>query len=207
MEEYTIKNTTFVTSAVSRSDFPEGLPMEIAMVGRSNVGKSSLLNSLCNNFKLAKVSQAPGKTRHINYFLVNDEFYLVDLPGYGFAKISKKEKERWSNLLEDYLSSGRVKHIFLLLDIRHEPTAEDKQMYRWILYYGIPFTIVATKADKLAFTKRQNAANMVAKSLGAPPFALAYSSEAQTGRDELLKRLGAIISDTVQKRTKEIDSE
>ncbi|HHT87356.1 MAG TPA: YihA family ribosome biogenesis GTP-binding protein [Clostridiales bacterium] len=207
MEQFAIKKAVFVKSAAHKGEFPQERGMEIAVVGRSNVGKSSLLNSLCNNFKLARVSQSPGKTRNINYYLINDAFYLVDLPGYGFAKISKQEKLRWAKLLEEYLESGRVKHIFLLLDIRHEPTAEDKQMFNWILYYGVPFTLVATKADKIAVSKRQNAANIVAKSLGAPPFALPFSSQTRVGRDELIKRLGEIIADTAQNCTKDIDSE
>lgn len=207
MEQFAIKKAVFVKSVAHKGEFPQERGMEIAVVGRSNVGKSSLLNSLCNNFKLARVSQSPGKTRNINYYLINDAFYLVDLPGYGFAKISKQEKLRWAKLLEEYLESGRVKHIFLLLDIRHEPTAEDKQMFNWILYYGVPFTLVATKADKIAVSKRQNAANIVAKSLGAPPFALPFSSQTRVGRDELIKRLGEIIADTAQNCTKDIDSE
>lgn len=207
MEQFAIKKAVFVKGAAHKGEFPQERGMEIAVVGRSNVGKSSLLNSLCNNFKLARVSQSPGKTRNINYYLINDAFYLVDLPGYGFAKISKQEKLRWAKLLEEYLESGRVKHIFLLLDIRHEPTAEDKQMFNWILYYGVPFTLVATKADKIAVSKRQNAANIVAKSLGAPPFALPFSSQTRVGRDELIKRLGEIIADTAQNCTKDIDSE
>lgn len=167
------------------------------MVGKSNVGKSSLINSLCNNFKLARVSSSPGKTRLINYFLINREFYLVDLPGYGFAKAPKTEQQKWGQLMENYLSSGRVTHIFLLLDIRHAPTAEDKQMFQWILYYGVPFTLVATKADKLAKSKRAQAANAAAKLLGAPPAALAYSSETGDGRQMLLDTMGNIVKDHI----------
>ena len=115
--------------------------------------------------------QDPGKTRLINFFRVNDAFHLVDLPGYGFAKAPKAEQEKWGRLMEAYLSSGLLTHIFMLIDIRHAPTAEDKQMFEWILYYGVPFTLIATKADKLARSKRQQAANTAAKLLGAPPYA------------------------------------
>ena len=195
MEDFAIKIAEFVTSVGLGGVYPQKEGAEIAVVGKSNVGKSSLINSLCNNFKLARISASPGKTRLINFFRLNGAFYLVDLPGYGFAKAPKTEKEKWGQLMEGYLSMGRVSHIFMLLDIRHAPTEDDKQMFRWIIYYGVPFTLVATKSDKLSRSKRQNAANAAAKLLGAPPAALAYSSETAEGRDELIKRIGAIISD------------
>lgn len=176
--------------------YPEG-GVQIAMVGKSNVGKSSLINSLCNNFKLARISSSPGKTRLINFFRVNDAFHLVDLPGYGFAKAPKAEQEKWGRLMEAYLSSGLLTHIFMLIDIRHAPTAEDKQMFEWILYYGVPFTLIATKADKLARSKRQQAANTAAKLLGAPPYAIPYSAETAEGRAEVCARIGAILADAM----------
>ena len=199
MEPFAIKQATFLTSVGLGTPYPPAGPtgMEIAMVGKSNVGKSSLINSLCNNRKLAKVSSSPGKTRLINFFLINQAFYLVDLPGYGFAKAPKTEQQKWGQLMESYLSSGRVTHIFLLLDIRHAPTAEDKQMFQWILYYGVPFTLVATKADKLAKSKRAQVANAAAKLLGAPPAALAYSSETGDGRQMLLDTMGNIVKDHI----------
>ncbi len=195
MQPYVIKKASFLTSVGQGGGFPPALPCEIAFAGRSNVGKSSLMNHLCGNRKLARTSQTPGKTRLINYFLLNEEAYLVDLPGYGFARASKAEQERWGSLIGDYLGSGRVKHLLLLLDIRHAPTAEDKQMYQWMLYYAVPFTLVATKADKIARTKRQQAANAVAKALGAPPFAIPYSTETGDGRDALTARIGDIVRD------------
>ena len=121
--------------------------------------------------------------------------FLVDLPGYGYAKASKTEQKSWGDLIESYLSSGRVKHLFLLLDIRHEPTAADKQMFAYILYYGIPFTLVATKSDKLAKSKRQQSANLVAKQLGAPPAALAFSSETGEGKQALIDRIRDVMKD------------
>ncbi|MBQ3200535.1 MAG: YihA family ribosome biogenesis GTP-binding protein [Clostridia bacterium] len=189
-----IKKAAFETSVGLGGTYPES-GVQIAMVGKSNVGKSSLINSLCNNFKLARISASPGKTRLINFFRINDSFHLVDLPGYGFAKAPKTEKEKWGQLMEDYLSSGRLTHIFMLIDIRHAPTAEDKQMLEWIIYYGVPFTLIATKSDKLARSKRQQAANTAAKLLGAPPYAIPYSSENAEGREEVLKRIGAILQD------------
>ena len=195
MEPFVIKKASFVTSVGMGSAYPEQNRAEIAIVGKSNVGKSSIINHLCGNKKLAKTSSTPGKTRLINFFLLNNEFYLVDLPGYGFARASKTEQAGWGKLMEDYLSSGRVKHIFLLIDIRHAPTAEDKQMFEYVLYYGLPFTLIATKADKLAKSKRKQAAAAAAKQLGAPPAAIAYSSETGDGKEELLERIGQILMD------------
>ena len=190
---FTVKTARFITSVGLGSELPEALPCEIAIVGKSNVGKSSLINALCGRNKLAKTSATPGKTRLINFFLLNEEFYLVDLPGYGYAAAPKSEQEKWGRLMEDYLSSGRVKHIYMLIDIRHEPTVLDRQMFGYIIYYGIPYTLIATKADKLAKSKRRQAANAAAKALGAPPYAVAWSSETGDGKEELLERIDAVV--------------
>ena len=199
--EFSIKQAEFLTSFGLGGACPERRGAEIAMVGKSNVGKSSLINSLCNNYKLARTSSSPGKTRLINFFLINRSFYLVDLPGYGFAKAPKTEKENWGKLIEEYLSSGRLTHIFLLLDIRHAPTAEDKQMFAWILYYCVPFTLIATKSDKLAKSKRQQAANAAAKLLGAPPAAIPYSVETGDGKESVLQQIGRIVADVEMRKT------
>ena len=195
---FTIKQAEFAGSCAMGTPYPPPLPFEIALVGRSNVGKSSLLNSLCRNHKLARVSGQPGKTRLINYFCINRSFYLVDLPGYGFAKASREEQRSWGALMESYLASGRVNHLIMLLDIRHPPTADDAAMYRYLLYYGIPFTLVATKADKISKSKRKTQANANAKRLSGVPFAIPYSSESGEGREELVKRLGELYADAVQ---------
>jgi GTP-binding protein len=199
MEPYAIKKADFVKSAGADGQYPPALPCEIAVVGRSNVGKSSLINTLAGRNRLARTSSSPGLTRLINYFLINGELYLVDLPGYGYAKTGKAERERWGGLMENYLSSGRVKHLFLLLDIRHTPSEDDRQMYRWLLYYGVPFTLIATKADKLPKSKRKAGANLVAKELGAPPYAIPFSAADGAGKDEILLRVGQILSDCTRR--------
>ena len=202
-EQFIIRQAEFVTSAGLGGQYPEPLPCEIAIVGKSNVGKSSLINRLANNQKLAKTSAQPGKTRLVNFFLLNKALYLVDLPGYGFAKASKTEQKSWGELLERYLSSGRVKHLLMLIDIRHAPTQDDLQMFRYLIYYNIPYTLVATKADKIAKSKRKQEANKRAKELGAPPFAIPFSSETGEGKAELLNRLGQIFRDceTIEKES------
>ena len=191
--EFRIKKAEFITSVGVGSGYPEKTAAEIAVVGKSNVGKSSLINSLCGMNKLAKISQKPGKTRLINFFLINGEFSLVDLPGYGYAEAGKQEIAAWGRLIESYLGSGRVDHLIMLLDIRHDPTADDVQMFKYVLYYGIPYTLVATKADKLARSKRRQAADRCAKLLGAPPYAIAFSGETGDGREELLARIDQIV--------------
>lgn len=196
MEAFAVKQAEFVTSAGAGSTYPERLPCEIAIVGKSNVGKSSLINAVCRNNKLARTSAQPGKTRLINFFRINRAFYLVDLPGYGFAKASKEEQKSWGALMESYLASGRVTHLLLLLDIRHEPTDADRMMFRYVTYYNIPFTLVATKADKLAVSKRAAAANACAKLLGAPPYAIPASAESFSGVSGVTARLGEIYRDT-----------
>lgn len=196
MNQFDIKQAEFVTSVGQGQSYPAPLACEIAIVGRSNVGKSSLINCICNNKKLAKTSQTPGKTRLINYFLINREFFLVDLPGYGFARASKTEQRDWGDLIGSYLASGRPKHLFLLLDIRHAPSAEDRQMFEWVLYYGVPFTLIATKADKLSRASRAVSANKAAKLLGAPPFAIPFSADSKDGRNPVIERIGQIVSDS-----------
>jgi len=207
MKQFAINQATFLTSVAPGQKYPAPLPCEIAVVGRSNVGKSSLINCLTNNGKLAKTSQTPGKTRMINYFVLNNAFYLVDLPGYGFAKRSKDEQTEWGDFIGDYVSSGRPKHLFLLIDIRHEPSIEDKQMFQWTLHAGVPFTLVATKADKISKSQRVVAANKAAKLLGAPPFALPFSAEERIGKEALLDRIGQIYEDAALQAERAVQSE
>ncbi|HCW53303.1 MAG TPA: YihA family ribosome biogenesis GTP-binding protein [Clostridium sp.] len=145
-----IKQSEFIISAVKRNQYPVDNRAEIAFVGRSNVGKSSIINSLTNRKKLAKVSSTPGKTRLVNFFLINNDFYLVDLPGYGYAKVSKAEKDSWGKTIEMYLTGrDQLKRIVLLVDSRHKPTGDDVMMYEWAKHFGYDVVVVATKSDKL----------------------------------------------------------
>lgn len=170
---------------------------QIALVGRSNVGKSTLINTLCNRKKLAKVSSTPGKTRLINLFNINDKFYLVDLPGYGYARVAGNEKERWSRMMEDYFMLSRdLVHIFFLVDIRREPNEDDLQMSLWIQHSAIDCTIIAAKADKVPKSKRKNLSKKFSDKL-AMTFAtttIEFSSLEKFGVAELRKRIGEIIN-------------
>ena len=191
-----IKRAEFTTSVGLRGDYPEGGVPEIAVVGKSNVGKSSFINAVCNNKKLARTSQQPGKTRLVNYFSINGgEFYLVDLPGSGFAKAPKEEQEKWGELMETYLRSGRVNHLLLLVDSRHAPSAGDRQMMVWMQYYNIPYTIIATKVDKLPKSRRPQYVAAVAKSVGAVSPAIGFSADERIGLDEVLERMDQIVHD------------
>lgn len=188
-----IKNSDFVTSAVKKEQYPiTGLP-EIAFVGRSNVGKSSIINALTNRKKLAKVSQTPGKTRLINFFVINNgEFHLVDLPGYGYAKVSKTEKASWGNTIETYLSGrSELKRVVLLVDSRHKPTADDIQMHEWIKFYGYDEVIIATKSDKLSNNELRKKEKDIRETLKLTKEDTLYffSSVNKKGRDELIDNL------------------
>ena len=161
-----IKSAKIQTSATDPKFYPDDNLPCIALAGRSNVGKSSLINSLLNRKSLASVSGTPGKTRTINFFIINESFYLVDLPGYGYAKLSKYEQESWGKTMELYFSKSKnLKHVFLLLDIRHEPKASDKQMYDYCKYYNIPVDIIATKSDKISRGAYQKSFSLMKKYL------------------------------------------
>ena len=190
-----IKKAKFQTSLAEFKDFPgQGLP-EIAFAGKSNVGKSSLINALTHNSKLARTSSEPGKTRLVNFFLLNDSFYLVDLPGYGFARASKQEKEKWSGMIEGYLQkSENLRHVVQLVDIRHAPTEEDQMMTNYLRHYEIPFTVVATKADKLSKAQRSRSIPVICRTLVVQPWEIiACSSEDGTGLEALMNAMGRIV--------------
>ena len=188
-----IKSARFVKSLSAFGPFPgQGLP-EIAMVGKSNVGKSSLINNLTGNGKLARISSEPGKTRLVNLYLINEAFFLVDLPGYGFARASKQEKDRWAAMIEGYLqNSGHLRRVFQLVDIRHAPTEDDAMMVNYLRHYDIPFTVVATKADKLSGAQRGRNIPVICRALAVQPWeVLIHSSQNSLGRDGLLDRIEA----------------
>ena len=178
-----IRNINLETVCGITSRLPENEKPEIAFAGKSNVGKSSLINALMN-----RKSATPGKTQTINFYNINEELYLVDLPGYGYAKVSEKEKRQWGELIERYLhGSAQLKAVFLLIDIRHEPSANDKMMYEWIVDQGFHPIIVATKLDKLKRSQVQKHVKMVKEGLNLVPGTriIPFSSVSKQGRDEL----------------------
>ncbi len=183
-----IQKAAFVTSLAAYGAFSGIGLAQVAVAGKSNVGKSSLINSLCRRNKLAKTSGTPGKTRLLNVFLLNDAFHLVDLPGYGFAKVDKKEKERWGEMMQGYFERAETLRLCLhLVDIRHEPTQDDRAMNAFLLQSGIPFTVVATKADKISRGARQQHIAPICRALAVQPWDIVpWSSETGEGRKELL---------------------
>ena len=186
----------FTISAANASQFArDGIP-QIAFAGKSNVGKSSVINRVLQRKKMAYVGNSPGKTIHINYFLVDDTAYLVDLPGYGYAKVSQSEKARWAKLMEDYFASGLITLGILIVDARHAPTGNDVTMARWFQDSGCPFVVVANKLDKLK--KREIHPNLetirATLSLSDDTLLLPFSAEKGTGREELIARIEAAAS-------------
>lgn len=171
-----------------KSELPDtGLP-EIAFAGKSNVGKSSLINALMNRKSLARTSAQPGKTQTINFYNINKDMYFVDLPGYGFAKVSEAERAKWGKMIENYLQkSKQLKTVFLLIDIRHAPGANDKQMYEWIVYQGYRPVIIATKLDKLKRSQVDKAVKVIKTELGLKPddVLIPFSAETKQGRDDI----------------------
>lgn len=191
-----VKKAEFKGSFVDLNKLPEGENPEIALVGRSNVGKSSLINKLVNRKNLAKSSSTPGKTRTINFYMVNESWYLVDLPGYGFAKVSKAEKLKWNKMIENYLSGRKqLRGVIQLVDIRHLPTENDVLMKDWLIHYEIPLLLIATKADKISRGARQKHLNQIRKAMGLNPgdLLLPFSAETGEGVEEVLAALEEIL--------------
>ena len=183
----TVRTARFVSSCADyREPMSPRLP-EIAMAGRSNVGKSSLINALTNRTKLAKTSSEPGKTRLINYYDLNGEIYLVDLPGYGFAKAPRNERGRWGEMIEGYIrSSKELRHVLQLVDIRHAPTEDDQMMIEYLRHYDISFTVVATKADKLSKAQQSRSIPVICRTLAVQPWEIIKSSASdRTGIEEI----------------------
>ncbi len=195
-----IQDATFVTSM---AQYGEALPIclpQLAVVGRSNVGKSSLINTLTMQKKLCKTSSTPGKTRLINVFLIDGAFHLIDLPGYGFAKVNQEEKQRWGRMMEAYFqNSTLLKHALQLVDIRHEPTSEDIAMTSFYRALGIPFTVIATKADKISRGARMKHLAPICRAMQKQPWEIIpFSAENQDGREELIRLIETVFSTPAQ---------
>ncbi|MDU5988531.1 ribosome biogenesis GTP-binding protein YihA/YsxC [Anaerococcus vaginalis] len=192
-----IKSVNLDQVAGFASQFPNDNFEEIAFAGRSNVGKSSFINSFLDKKNLAKTSSKPGKTKTINFYKINDKFRLVDLPGYGYAKVSKKEKEKWNNLIHKYLyERENLKEVFLLVDIRHAPTKQDKEMYDWIIDSGFTGFVIATKYDKIPKTYLKKHIKEIMKTLNIDDEGLifAYSSITSHNKNVLLEQVEVIVN-------------
>ena len=184
-----LQNVDFLISAASPKDFPKNRMPEIAFAGKSNVGKSSVINRLLQRKNFARVGEKPGKTIHVNYFTVDKQCYFVDLPGYGFAKVSQAEKERWGRLMEDYFAAGRIDLGILIVDARHAPTNNDITMANWFLESQCPFVVVANKLDKLKKSEIEPNLKIIREDLELPENCpvIPFSAEKGTGREDLLK--------------------
>lgn len=193
-----IKNVELETVCGITSKIPDNTLPEIAFAGKSNVGKSSLINALMNRKSLARTSSSPGKTQTINFYNINSEMYLVDLPGYGYAKVSEAEKAKWGKMIENYLhTSKQLRAVFLLIDIRHEPGKNDKTMYDWIVYQGYQPIVIATKLDKLKRSQVQKSIKVVRTGLGlkGSDIVIPFSAETKQGREEIYALMDEIIAD------------
>ncbi len=191
-----IKSVNLETVCGITSSLPKNHRPEIAFAGKSNVGKSSLINGLMNRKSLARTSGQPGKTQTINFYNINDAMYLVDLPGYGYAKVSLSEKEKWGQMIDRYLhESKQLRAVFLLIDIRHEPSANDKQMYDWICSQGYVPVIVATKLDKIKRSQLQNQLKLIRTALSLSPEAriFPFSAETKQGREEIWQAMDELV--------------
>ncbi|WP_018247877.1 ribosome biogenesis GTP-binding protein YihA/YsxC [Orenia marismortui] len=191
-----INNPEYISSAVNAKDYPFHYLPEIALAGRSNVGKSSLINKVVNRKKMAFTSSKPGKTQTINFYQIDNYFYFVDLPGYGFAKVSKAEKEEWGRMIEGYLlNRSNLEAILLVIDARHKPTKDDIQMFNWIVQMNMPALVVATKIDKIKKSQRKKQEKLIKNTLGInqfTPFTF-FSAETGEGKNEVFKFIGRFV--------------
>ena len=193
-----VKKAELESVAVKKEQYPQEDLKEIAFAGRSNVGKSSLLNLITGRKKLARISGSPGKTRTINFYRINDAFRIVDLPGFGYAKVSKSISERWGRMIEDYLENREnLLKVVQLVDIRHEPSKQDAEMYSYLKYYGLDGIVVATKADKISRNQIAKQMNMIKKKLelSSEDMVIPVSSLKKTGHDKLLDEIAALLED------------
>ena len=184
-------NVAFLTSAANPKGFPQKNFPEIAFAGKSNVGKSSVINRILNRKNFARVGEKPGKTIHVNYFTVDNKCYFVDLPGYGYAKVSQSEKERWGKLMEDYFAAGRIDLGVFIVDARHAPTNNDITMARWFLDSGCPFVVVANKLDKVKKSQIDGNLQIIREDLELPDNCLIipFSAEKGIGKDDLIAQI------------------
>ena len=191
-----IKNVNLEIVCGVTSKVPDTSYAEVAFAGKSNVGKSSLINALMNRKALARTSAQPGKTQTINFYNINDAMYLVDLPGYGYAKASEEVKAKWGKMIENYLhTSKQLKAVFLLIDIRHDPSANDRMMYEWMVYQGFAPIIIATKLDKIKRSQIQKNVKAIREGLNVQPGTtiIPFSAETKQGRDEIWKLIDSFV--------------
>ena len=184
-------NLEFLISAASTKDFPDQCYPEIAFAGKSNVGKSSVINRILNRKNFARVGEKPGKNIHVNYFVIDKKCYFVDLPGYGYAQVSQSEKQRWGKLMESYFAANRIDLGVFIVDARHAPTNNDITMARWFLDSGCPFVVVANKLDKVKKSQIEGNLRTIREDLELPEdcMIIPFSAEKGTGRDELVKHI------------------
>ena len=192
-----INSVEFVTSAVRKSQYPDSDLNEFLLVGRSNVGKSSFINTLINRKNLARTSSIPGKTQTLNFYLINNSFYLVDVPGYGFARVSRKLKNKFGLIIEDYLKDrDNLKMVFMLVDFRHKPTEDDILMYNYLKYYNIPVTVIATKSDKVSRNSYDKNIKLIREGLKMIPDdkIVMFSCVSRVGKQEVHDIIDEIIN-------------
>ena len=197
-----IKSVSLETVCGITSKLPKNIHPEVAFAGKSNVGKSSLINALMNRKSLARTSAQPGKTQTINYYNVNDAIYFVDLPGYGYARANEKVKAQWGKMIEDYLhQSNQLKAVFLLIDIRHAPSENDRIMYDWILNNGYHPIIIATKLDKINRSQIQKQLKLIRTTLNADKdtIMIPFSATSKQGREEIYELLDQVMEDTIMR--------
>ena len=203
-----IKSVNLETVCGITSKIPDNPYYEVAFAGKSNVGKSSMINALLNRKSLARTSAQPGKTQTINFYNINDAMYMVDLPGYGYAKTSASEKEKWGKMIENYLhTSKKLQAVFLLIDIRHDPSANDKMMYDWMVYQGFAPIIIATKLDKIKRSQIQKNVKAIREGLKVKPgtIIIPFSSETKQGRDERWEVIDSFVLPQEEKEEEEAE--
>ena len=195
-----VNSVNLVISAVRRSQYPTDEKPEFLLVGRSNVGKSSFINTMVHRKNLARTSATPGKTQTINFYLVNEEFYLVDAPGYGYAALNKSKQKKFGLMMEDYLKHRpNLKQVFMLVDFRHKPTSDDLMMYNFLKYYNLPVTIIATKSDKIGASKKERCLKQIMNTIDlvVGDDIIVFSSVTKLGRDETLRKIESLVEETI----------